>query len=497
MSLTAAFEHALGRIERQDLVRDPVKWAQMRLGVHLWSRQAEIARSVVDNRRTAVRSSHGIGKSFLAAVLACWWIDTHPPGQAMVISTAPSYDQVHGVLWENIRRLHAGSGLPGDVQRSDRWLDEQGRLIGFGRRPPDHADSAFQGYHHRYILVIIDEAGGVPAWLWTATEAITTGGDCRVLAIGNPTDNASHFARLRNSAVWKSFKVNTFDTPNFTGEINQYPPEIQEAMRHVLPSVEWQRDALAQWGEHSSLYQVRVLGEFADSDDGLIPLSWIAQANKRWADWKDAGGHEPGGRRVISVDPAWLGEDMTAMAIREAHVIRELRQWAKMDTTQTTELIKQELRFPKSVSVIDANGIGAGVVDQLRHAEANVIAFNGAKATKRTDASGQWRFQNLRSASWYGMREKLDPALDAVLALPESDALAADLTTPTYWPTTGGKYIVEPKDAIRKRLGRSPDLGDAVAMAVWVDPSTVTAYAHEERPRRPRAVAYSQGVTFS
>src|SRR5438067_8935352 len=93
----------LDRAAQARYLHDPVAWAWDRLGVMLWSKQDEIARSVVRNRRTAVRSAHGVGKSFTAAVLALWWIDVHPPGTAMVVSTAPSHEQLHAVLWEEIR----------------------------------------------------------------------------------------------------------------------------------------------------------------------------------------------------------------------------------------------------------------------------------------------------------------------------------------------------------------------------------------------------------
>lgn len=500
MNLTAAFDVALGRLDdraRAEQYRtDPVAWARDRLGVHLWSKQAEIAASVVRNRRTAVRSSHGAGKTWLAAVLACWWADVHPPGQTMVISTAPSYDQVHGVLWENIRDLHRDSPLRGTVQQSDRWVDDDGRLLGFGRRPPDHVDSAFQGYHRQYVLVIVDEAGGIPEWLWTATEALTTGVDCRVLAIGNPTDSASHFAKLRGSQVWATDQISTFDTPNFTGEITRVPAEVAEQWRHVLPSHQWAEDALIQWGEHSSLYRVRILGEFADRDDGLIPLSWVAQAQRRWQVWHDDGEHQPGGRRVIGVDPAWLGEDQTAIAVREADIIRSVRRWSKMDTTQTTALVEAELEFPRSTSIVDVIGVGAGVVDQLRDRGRSVTAFNASKPTKRRDSTGQWRFRNQRAAAWYSCRELLDPALGATLALPPDDALEADLTTPSYGPATGGYYVIESKDDMRKRLSRSPDTADAVIMALWHDAATARDPG-DDTPPRPRVHAYAGSPGFT
>ena len=76
---------------------DPVLWAEDRAGLILWSKQKEILSSLVKNKRTAVKSCHSIGKTFISAVAAAWWIDTR--FNAMVQSTAPTYEQVHGQLW--------------------------------------------------------------------------------------------------------------------------------------------------------------------------------------------------------------------------------------------------------------------------------------------------------------------------------------------------------------------------------------------------------------
>lgn len=75
---------------------DPVKWANERIGFHLWSKQVEICESLVEHKRTAVAACHAAGKTQIAAIVACWWLETHQPGQAFVLSTAPSWQQVRG-----------------------------------------------------------------------------------------------------------------------------------------------------------------------------------------------------------------------------------------------------------------------------------------------------------------------------------------------------------------------------------------------------------------
>jgi hypothetical protein len=443
--------------------------------VHLWSKQREIAQSVMRNRATAVQSCHASGKSFNAALLSVFWIDVHPPGEAIVVTTAPTYEQVHSILWEEIRAHHRRvPNLPGTVQRSDRWLLDDGTLVGMGRRPPDHNETAFSGIHKKYVLVILDEAGGVPAWLWTAAEAITTGPECRLLAIGNPDVPGSEFHRVCESDPgWHHLKVSAFDTPAFTDE------DVPRELLDVLVSPSWVADKKLRWGEQNPLYIAKVLGEFADSEDGLIPLSWVRAAHARWHEWHDGNqerrrlGHgpvEPPGRRVFGVDVARFGTDQTAIATRQGHIVMQVEKWPKLDTTQTTGIVQAKLRsHPQSHAVVDVVGVGAGVVDQLRRAGASVSAFNGAKSTRRYDSTGSWRFNSLRSASWYNLRELLDPALDTQLALPPDDDLTADLVTPRYEPRSGGILMVEPKDAQKARSGRSPDAGDAVAMACWSD----------------------------
>lgn len=133
-----------------------------------------------------MKSCHGSGKSFRAARIAAWWLSTHAPGEAFVVTTAPTYKQVHAVLWREIGRAHRLADLPGRITLEDEWYIGQ-ELVGFGRKPADYDPSAFQGIHARYVLVIIDEAGGVPKAIFDAVDSLATNIHARVLAIGNPT----------------------------------------------------------------------------------------------------------------------------------------------------------------------------------------------------------------------------------------------------------------------------------------------------------------------
>src|SRR5690606_22532435 len=170
-------------------------------------------------------------------------------------------------------------------------------------------------------------------------DSLATGADSHLLAIGNPDDNASHFAHVcQHEPGWHVFKISAYDTPNLTGEIEQVPKDRREELREVLVTRDWVEDKRLRWGEHNPLYIAKVLGEWADSDDGLIPLSWVRAAHARWHTWNDAsedrkarglGPVEPHGRRILGVDVARYGTDQTCIATRQGHVVMRIEKWPK------------------------------------------------------------------------------------------------------------------------------------------------------------------------
>ena len=431
---------------------DPEGWARAKLGVHLWSKQRDIARSVVENRRSAVKSCHNAGKSWTAGMLGSWWIDVHPPGEAFVVSTAPSYPQVHAILWEEIRKTAKlaaamGESLPGRVLQSDEWKLDDGTLVGWGRKPADTDQHGFQGIHRRYVLVLLDEACGIPEQLWVAVEAITTGADCRILAIGNPDDPNTEFGKVcRPGSGWNVIGVSAFDTPNFTDEA------FPERLRPLMLSPEWVEDKRKRWGETSPRYVSKVLGEFPEvGDDTLISPRWIEAAQQRTL--------KPGPVNVLGVDVARFGSDRSVFCLARGPLARVIGDHAHARTTETTGKVIAAKREHQVHEIrVDGVGVGSGVVDELLEAGHDVIDMqSGAGAIDRE------HYANARAEWWWGLRERFE-AGDIDLD-PGDDELAAQLGAIKYKFTARGQVLIESKDEMKKRGLPSPDRADAVMLA--------------------------------
>lgn len=445
----------------RELATDPVVWTREH-GLHLWSKQRAIIRSVIENRKTAVQSCHGIGKTFTAADLAAWWVAAHPLGEALVVSTAPSGDQVRKLLWGEVRKLHARAALPGTISRAQSPTWTVGDLeVGFGRKPADYVDentarSMFQGIHARYLLVLLDEAGGIPKWLWDATQSLVTNEGSRVLAIGNPDDPTTEFARMcAPGSGFEVMKVSYRDTPNFTGE------EVPEQLRESLIGPTYVEEAARLWGVDSPLYTSKVLGEFPEvADDVIISPKLVREARERDLSGKALMAEQRGG-----MDVADIGEDESVIVVNRGGMLRVVDSWRGVDTDKGHHRARSFLdRHPTPAKsfplMIDFPGVGGAVYHPLANDGYNVSAFNGGEA-----ANDPKRFANRNAEAWWAMRELMQAGL--IDLDPDDDVMAAQLQSRKWRLDPTGRIRVERKDEMSKRGIKSPDRADAAIMSVY------------------------------
>lgn len=457
----------------------PTEWIRERLGEFAWSKQVEILESVRDNKYTAVRSAHSTGKSHIAARAIAWWVDTHPIDDVFVVSTAPSAPQVKAILWRYLKAIRRKAGLPGYITEAEvpEWKID-GALVGWGRKPadlssPEEAATAFQGIHAKYVLVVLDEAGGIPEWLWNAVDTLVTAKTNRVLAIGNPDDPASHFEQVnRPGSGWNIIKISAFDSPNITGE--QVPEEVSDA----LVGRDWIEERRRSWGEHSPLYISKVLAEFPlTSDDNLIQVKWINEAIER-----DLSGFAFVEQGKASMDVARSGPDESTLGWWRSGVFRIIKSQRGVGDTMILVgwLSKFFADHPAARGIVDADGLGSGVFDRARELSLPISAFYAGRR-----AFNKKKFVNRRSEQWWGVRTLFEAGL--VDIDPEDEVLQSQLGSIKWSLDSAGRISVETKKEMKARGLPSPDRADTLMMVTapmddWTDSYADPITGIKERP---------------
>jgi hypothetical protein len=420
--------------------------------------QEEILGALPIERRVCVRTPHGGGKTTLVSLAVLWFSLTRDIAGLdwKVPMTASAWRQLSHFLLPEIRKW----------SRRLRWdklgrppLDTRSELLALSLKlatgeafaVASDEPALIEGAHADHLLYILDESKAIPSATFDAVEGAFANGEALALAVSTPGEPSGRFydiqARRPGYEDWKTYHVT-----------------LEETIAAGRVSRDWAEQRQRQWGETSAVYQNRVLGEFASSDeDGVIPLAWVEAANERWRDWDEVG--RPGPFTCVGVDVARSGEDKTVFALRFGSVIGELRRFARADTMQTSGRVAGILAGHGGRAMIDVIGLGAGVVDRLREQGLAVEGFNASERTDATDRSGELGFVNKRSAAWWQLREMLDPANGENIALPPDDLLTGDLVAAHWRVVSGGKIQIESKETIKGRLGRSTDDGDAVVMA--------------------------------
>lgn len=237
-------------------------------------------------------------------------------------------------------------------------------------------------------------------------------------------------------------------------------------------------------------FRSQLLGGFKaslkDQDAQVCPTAWVKAAMARWKPdgWKQFE------MTAMALDPAGGGDDPAALAMRHGPwfaPLVTLKGDATRDGAQMAATVLVHRRANAALVVDMGGGFGTDVTSRLKENGISFVPFNGAN--KASGASmGGLKFYNARAEAWWRFREELNPDRDggAEIALPDDPELLADLTAPTFEVRTGG-ILIESKEDIRKRLGRSTNKGDAAVMALAPGNQAVKRQINERRRgERPR-----------
>lgn len=473
----AGVERAIDIFDRggRNYKKAPYHWARERCNVTLWSKQREIIESVRDHAQTAVHSCHAIGKSFVAATTVAWWLDVHPVGEAFVVTTAPTDKQVKAVLWREINRLHTRAGLQGRTNLSEWYIGKE--LVAFGRKPADQDPTAFQGIHARYVLLVFDEACGIPKDLWDAGSSIVSNEHSRTLAIGNPDDPFGEFAaNCRPNNGWKVIHVGYKHTPNFTGE------PVSEIVRDSLISKRWVEERAKKWGVGSAIFTSKCGGQFPlEGTSGTIPYAWAVACRSL---------ELPESQHDVVEGGIDVGAGGDRTVLRERRGLRAGREevFVDADPMRTVgRLVEKILEWGITRVKIDCIGIGWALAGRLRelsalHNPAGALAGDCTHAAEVVDVNfgerptegREKQYLNKRAEVYWTVGREYSRLRRWDLGEVDDDVIA-ELTVSTYEVMDSfGKIKIEPKDDIIKRLGESPDRAEALLLAFY-DPFTVVA----------------------
>lgn len=428
-------------------------------------------------KRVAARGPRGMGKTAIAAGAVLWFARTR---EALgldwkILTTAGVFRHLYRALWPEVHKWSERVGGLYVPLRPDRELLAAGIKLTHGQafgavaKNPDMIESA----HADELLIIIDEAKSVPDPIFDALEGSLTGETGQyVLALSTPGPPAGRFYQIHQGAIpgWKTVHVTKADAVG--------------AGRVSTASVERRAQ---YWGTDSALYRQQVEGEFAaDDENAVIPLSWVEAAMERWHAWRDADRPKLDGAASYGVDVATTGADHSVIARRVGIHTTELVYMTGNSTMGVTAKVQGTVRKAEigtAPIAVDTIGVGSGVADRLAELGYRVVRYTGSASTKRRTLDRQFGFANVRTAAYWHLRELLNPDSGPGIMLPPHEQLTADLTTPKMLePATGlpPRLRMERKEDLVKRLGRSPDYGDAVAMAYWND--AVGAPAQSSRP---------------
>ena len=431
--------------------------------------------------------SAGGGKTNLLIGLACE-LHTH----------SVIFRRLYPNLKEIIRSVRQTINDVADENKSDRiWTFSDGRTIEFGAVQYEDNKSNWQGRQHdlKGFDEITEFSESQYEFICGWNRTTDTGQRVRVVVTGNPpvdeaggwvvkrwgawvNPNHPHPARAGELRWYVTMDGEEREAPNGEAILHKgetlYPrsrtfipsrlednPYYSKDTRYVsvLQSLPEELRAKFLYGDFSA--------SIAQNPFQIIPTEWVRAAQQRWLEREKPT--TP--LTAVGIDCSRGGNDKTTLAMRYDNWFDDVKAWAGAvvkDGAILAELARQEIgeATPNYIN-IDVSGIGSSGYDHLKVMYKKVVPFNPAEGSEYRDKSKKLKMRNKRAEMYWRMRDALDPNGGGDLALPPSTELLADLCSARYEVSSAG-VKVEDKDDIKARIGRSPDVGEALMMCNFV-----------------------------
>lgn len=444
-------------LEAEALLREPPSdFIRARLGISTWYRQEELIESTWANTITGCISGQKTGKTLSAAGIAIAWCKLHKRGVVRLASA--SEDQLIDGLWGEIRSLllsHPELGPFPNLSPSTGWhpSDDQ-KIIGVTAKEANR----LAGRSGAEQLWIVDEACGIDYPLWEVILGNLMGGG-HLLWLTNPVTlggKVYEWDTNPNSAA-HIIRIDARETPNFPDSRDYVEGKTVPGLATPDGVETIRRD----YGEDSAEFDVRVRGRFPrQGSNAVIPLDLVEDGIARHSSVEAVG------PLVLGVDVARFGDDDSCVAPRRGLKILEPETVHGLDTVavagKAVEVARAHRRHNERVTiVVEINGVGGGVYDNIRAMGldwVSLVSFDSGSAAEDSE-----QYFNRRSELWFGGRTFLKDGG----AIPNHQRLKGELVAPVYGFDQRSRRKVESKDDIKKRTKRSPDVADAVLLAIY------------------------------
>lgn len=474
------------------------------LGVdNLWPKLQEIALSVQNNEHTAVQSANGVGKTYIAARAALWWFNVFRDNCKIVTTAAPPERQIKELLWGEIKKgvreasnrgIELVGGKPGamSIRVHDSWWMQGFTIPITGTK--EERIARFQGHHSEHLLIIVDEAHGVPPEIFEAIDSCLTGGHNHVLYLSNPLAASGPFYDAINDPKFNVIHIDAFDHPNVkTGNIvvpgaitrekteeritrwsrALYDGEEMDANCFTVPEFFSPEIANKPRRIIMPFLATKTLGEFPEeAEDSVIPTYLIQKAVARWEDRPPDIASITDVSKVAGLDVAEMGPDSNAWLTRQGSWVSPVERWNGVDPSSTGGKATHKAKSQDvTVVYVDANSVGAGVPKIIND---NGVEAVGVKVSEKPtittkdkagDSEIKIEFYRLREQLYWSIREWLRTDPNAML--PPDKELAQELAIITYEISLTGKVVMMKKPAMKAKIGRSPDALDALALTFY------------------------------
>lgn len=453
------------------------------LNVNLDEEQKKMLTVIQHNRRIAIRTGHARGKDFTTAcAVICFLYLTVP---SKVIVTAPGDRQVKEVMMTEIRNIIANAKceLGGEVLIKKIKISDNHFLLGFAAS--DDSPELWTGYHSANIMVAVTEASGVSQKTFDAIEGILTG-NSKLLLIYNPHRKSGEVYNALSSPEYVNIHLNCMNAPNVVAKKIIYPGQVDWTwVNEKVHKLGWTKEISKddfnkddfdfEWEgkfyKPSDQFLIKVMGEFPrTSEDQLIPLEWLIKSRKRWhmldnnynRKW-----YKENYKLKLGADIAGMGSDLGVLTPRYYNFVEKFIPSSKQGHMATAGKIKNIIK-DGGTAYIDTIGEGAGVFSKLEEDREDVVSAKASfKADDLTDKTESREFYNMRAYMYWALRDALDPELGGTLALPPCHELDEELLDMKWDTRSNGKIIIESKADIKKRLKRSPDYADSLALTYF------------------------------